>query len=153
MSSRDLEYQVFFNDQVSNDFNTLFKSLPLERTYFAAGVLGDFRGLLFPKGGLHFVHSSYGVLWLSKIPQEVQDKDSPAWNKGKIFFYHRKDVQEVYAAEFAGKMESFLKARAEELKCGGFTALLLVSVPEGANPIMRLWRRLRPDVLVYFRPK
>ncbi|KAJ4825182.1 hypothetical protein Tsubulata_022550, partial [Turnera subulata] len=131
-SSKDLEYQVFFNDRVSNDFNTLFRSLPPERTYFAAGVPGDFRRRLFPKSSLHFVHSSYGVLWLSKIPKEVQDKDSPAWNKGKIF-YHRKEVQEAYAAEFAREMKSFLEARAEELKCGGFMALLLVSVPEGAN--------------------
>ncbi|KAI9079521.1 hypothetical protein K1719_038493 [Acacia pycnantha] len=30
-----LEFQVFFNDHVGNDFNTLFKSLPEEKQYYA----------------------------------------------------------------------------------------------------------------------
>ncbi|KAJ0099431.1 hypothetical protein Patl1_21385 [Pistacia atlantica] len=33
-----LEFQVFFNDHYDNDFNTLFKSLPPSRNYFATGV-------------------------------------------------------------------------------------------------------------------
>ncbi|CAL8995074.1 unnamed protein product [Prunus brigantina] len=32
------EFQVFFNDHVANDFNTLFKAFPNDRTYMAAGV-------------------------------------------------------------------------------------------------------------------
>nr|POE71627.1 isoform 2 of probable s-adenosylmethionine-dependent methyltransferase at5g38100 [Quercus suber] len=32
--------------QVSNDFNTLFKSLPPNRQYFAVGVPGSFHGIL-----------------------------------------------------------------------------------------------------------
>jgi len=36
------EFQVFFNDHVSNDFNTLFASLPLDRQYYAAAVAGSF---------------------------------------------------------------------------------------------------------------
>ena len=32
------DFLVFFNDNVSNDFNTLFKSLPPNRQYFAAGT-------------------------------------------------------------------------------------------------------------------
>ncbi|KAL0430218.1 UNVERIFIED_CONTAM: Loganic acid O-methyltransferase [Sesamum radiatum] len=34
------DFYVFFNDQVSNDFNTLFRSLPLERHYQAVGLPG-----------------------------------------------------------------------------------------------------------------
>ena len=34
------EFQVFFNDHASNDFNTLFASLPPERPYFATAVPG-----------------------------------------------------------------------------------------------------------------
>ena len=30
-SQEALEFQVFFNDHVSNDFNTLFKSLPSDK--------------------------------------------------------------------------------------------------------------------------
>ncbi|KDP22677.1 hypothetical protein JCGZ_02519 [Jatropha curcas] len=33
-----LEFQVLFNDQTDNDFNTLFKSLSSYQNYFAAGV-------------------------------------------------------------------------------------------------------------------
>lgn len=63
----DIEYHVFFNDQTFNDFNTLFKSLPLDRQYFAAGVPGFFHGRLFPKESLHFVHCSYALQWMSKV--------------------------------------------------------------------------------------
>ena len=52
------EFQVFFNDHASNDFNTLFLSLPAEKNYFEVGVLWSFHGRLFPKSSLHFVHSS-----------------------------------------------------------------------------------------------
>ncbi|XP_028757827.1 farnesoic acid carboxyl-O-methyltransferase-like [Neltuma alba] len=43
------EILVFFNDQASNDFNTLFQNLPPNRNYFAAGIPGSFYGRLFPK--------------------------------------------------------------------------------------------------------
>ena len=33
------EFQVFFNDHVSNDFNQLFTSLPPKRRYYSTGVL------------------------------------------------------------------------------------------------------------------
>ena len=35
------EFQVFFNDHILNDFNTLFSSLPPNREYYAAGVPGS----------------------------------------------------------------------------------------------------------------
>nr|POE51928.1 putative s-adenosylmethionine-dependent methyltransferase at5g38100 [Quercus suber] len=41
--------------QVSNDFNTLFKSLPPNRQYFAVGVPGSFHGILsLYLGGMGF---------------------------------------------------------------------------------------------------
>ncbi|KAG7973767.1 hypothetical protein I3843_06G013500 [Carya illinoinensis] len=40
------EFHVFFNDHVGNDFNTLFKTLPFDRQYMAAGVPGSFHGRL-----------------------------------------------------------------------------------------------------------
>lgn len=64
-----IEFQVFFNDHSDNDFNTLFKSLPQSRSYYAAGVPGSFYSSLFPKSSLHFVHSSYTLHWLSKVPK------------------------------------------------------------------------------------
>lgn len=55
------EFQVFFNDQPMNDFNTLFNNLPQERQYFAAGVSGSFYDRLFPESFLHFVHCSISL--------------------------------------------------------------------------------------------
>ncbi|XP_060670965.1 loganic acid O-methyltransferase-like [Ziziphus jujuba] len=64
------EFQVLFNDHVSNDFNRLFTSLPSERAYFAVGVPGSFHGRLFPRSSLHFVYSSYALHWISRVPKE-----------------------------------------------------------------------------------
>ena len=68
------ELQVFFNDQDSNDFNTLFKTLPSNRKYFAAGVPGSFYGRLFPRSSLYFIHSSASLNWISKVPKEITDR-------------------------------------------------------------------------------
>nr|POE67091.1 isoform 2 of probable s-adenosylmethionine-dependent methyltransferase at5g38100 [Quercus suber] len=80
------EFQVFFNDHASNDFNTLFASLPPERPSFATGVPGSFHGRLFPDFSLDFVHSSFGLQWLSKVPEELLNKNSAAWNKGRVHY-------------------------------------------------------------------
>ncbi|XP_031285284.1 loganic acid O-methyltransferase-like isoform X2 [Pistacia vera] len=134
LNPNTIEFQVFFNDHTLNDFNTLFKSLPSDRNYFAAGVPGTFHGSLFPKASLHFVHSSYSIQWLSKAPDEVQDQGSLAWNKGRILQDGSEDVEKAYASQFADDMVSFLRARAMEIVPGGFMALLLPCIPHGANP-------------------
>ncbi|KAG5628285.1 hypothetical protein H5410_000002 [Solanum commersonii] len=82
----NLEFLVFFNDHVTNDFNTLFRSLPVDRAYYASGVPGSFHGRLFPSRSIHFAHCSCAIHWLSKIPKELLDTDSPAWNKGLIHY-------------------------------------------------------------------
>lgn len=71
-----LEYQVLLNDLPGNDFNSTFKSLPSFQEYlgnqigathcFLSGVPGSFYGRLFPRNSLHFVHSSYSLMWLSQ---------------------------------------------------------------------------------------
>ncbi|XP_007045551.2 PREDICTED: probable S-adenosylmethionine-dependent methyltransferase At5g38100 [Theobroma cacao] len=131
-SSKFPEFQVLYNDHASNDFNTLFASLPSERQYFAAGVPGSFYNRLFPKSSLHFVHSSYALQWLAKVPEEVLDKNSPAWNKGRIHYTNAaEDVGNAYAAQFAKDMGIFLDARAKELVAGGMMVLILPSIPDG----------------------
>ncbi|KAF8398924.1 hypothetical protein HHK36_014789 [Tetracentron sinense] len=124
------EFQVFFSDHSSNDFNTLFTSLPLKRRYFAAGVPGSFHGRLFPKASLHFVFSAYALHWLSKVPKEVEDKNCLVWNKGKILCTSvRNEVVEAYSAQFAKDIETFLYARAQELVSGGLIALIIPGIP------------------------
>ncbi|KAM5566438.1 loganic acid O-methyltransferase-like [Rosa sericea] len=132
MSSQMPEFQVFFNDHAGNDFNTLFANFPPTRHYFAAGVPGSFHGRLFPKSSLHFVHSSYATHWLSKVPEELTDKNSLAWNKGKIHYTTApEEVVNAYVAQFAKDMATFLEARAQELVVGGMMMLIMPAVSTG----------------------
>ncbi|KAG7942167.1 hypothetical protein I3843_16G086600 [Carya illinoinensis] len=128
-----LEFQVFFNDHTSNDFNTLFTSAPPDRQYYAAGVAGSFYRRLFPNDSLHFVHSSYAIHWLSRVPKLIVDKSSPAWNKGRIHFSNTEDeVVKAYEAQYAEDMKCFLHARAQEVVGGGLIALTVYGRPNDA---------------------
>eukprot|EP00258_Populus_trichocarpa_P028342 XP_024444361.1 probable S-adenosylmethionine-dependent methyltransferase At5g38100 isoform X1 [Populus trichocarpa] len=127
-----LEFQVFFNDVTTNDFNTLFKTLPLYQKYFAAGVPGTFYGRLFPKSTLHLAYSSYSLQWLSKVPEEVVDTKSPAWNKGSIQCSGTaKEVAKAYSAQFKTDMDNFLNARAQEIIGGGLMVIIILGLPDG----------------------
>lgn len=128
------EFQVFFNDQLMNDFNTLFHSLPPQRNFHAAGVPGPFHGRLFPKASLDFAYSSCALNWLSEVPKAVADHTSPAWNKGKVHYTGAKqEVFEAYSNHFGHNIKSFLEARAEELVSGGLMALLVPADPAFMN--------------------
>ncbi|KAJ4717177.1 S-adenosylmethionine-dependent methyltransferase [Melia azedarach] len=123
-----LEFQVFFNDHYENDFNTLFKTLPPSRKYFAAGVPGSFHGRLFPQSSLHFAHISYALHWLSKVPKEVADRNSSVRNKSSVY---NSSVAEAYSTQFKNDMECFLNARAEELVPGGLMFISAAVRPDG----------------------
>ncbi|KAK6927901.1 SAM dependent carboxyl methyltransferase [Dillenia turbinata] len=127
------EFQVIFNDYI-DDFNTLFRSLPTSREYLVAGVPGSSHGRLFPNSTLHFVYSSSALHWLSKVPEEVMDKSSPAWNKGTIYCTGTsKHVNDAYLGQFERDVESFLNARAQELVMGGLMCLVISGIPNGAK--------------------
>ncbi|KAL3510416.1 hypothetical protein ACH5RR_029817 [Cinchona calisaya] len=132
---RKLEFQVFFNDHISNDFNTLFTSLPPERKYFTAGVPGSFYDQLFPSSSIHFAHSSYSLQWLSKVPEKLLDQNSPSWNKGRIHYTGASDeVVSAYASQFEKDMGIFLKARAKEIVPGGMIVLIIPGIPDEVQP-------------------
>ncbi|XP_038697874.1 loganic acid O-methyltransferase-like [Tripterygium wilfordii] len=136
------QFQVFFNDQSTNDFNTLFASLPQEREYSVAGVPGSFYGRLFPDSSLHVVYTSYSLHWLSKAPQVLQDRNSPAWNKGRIHYTSAGEgVVSAYAAQFAQDLDAFLNARAKEVIGGGMMVIIICSVPDGI-PYSQLYKGL-----------
>ncbi|KAG6411667.1 hypothetical protein SASPL_129751 [Salvia splendens] len=129
-----LEFQVLFNDQIGNDFNTLFAALPQPRSYFASAVPGSFYGRLFPCSSVHVAYSSYAINWLSRVPEELQRKDSRAWNAGRIHYSDDSSeaVLEAYADQFQRDMEAFVGARAREIAPGGVMVIVVPGVPDGA---------------------
>ncbi|KAL4568869.1 hypothetical protein LXL04_024486 [Taraxacum kok-saghyz] len=136
-SDEEIQFQVFFNDHVFNHFDKLLKFVPPNRECYAAIVSGSIHSRLFPKGALHFVNSSYALYWLSKIPDELIDKNSPAFNKGKIFYTtSHKEVVEAYSAQFRKDMAAFLNARAEELVPGGLMSLVLPCFEVKKHPLV-----------------
>ncbi|KAI4357247.1 hypothetical protein L6164_001208 [Bauhinia variegata] len=134
MSKLCNEFHVFFNDLVSNGFNTLLTSLPKDRQYFASGVPGTFHDRLFTESSLHFAYTNYTHHLLSKSPEEIQDKDSPAWNKGRIHYTNApKEVMEAFATQFAEDATNFLGARAKELAPGGMLVITMQEVTSYLN--------------------
>ncbi|OMO73338.1 SAM dependent carboxyl methyltransferase [Corchorus olitorius] len=129
---RSLEFQVFFNDHVNNDFNILFRSLPFPRQYFPVGVPGSFYGRLFPKHSIDLIHSSSSLNWLSRIPKDVADINSPAWN-GDSIYCKGKEVAKAYSSQYKEDFENFLNARALELVGGGLLVLVFGGIPNGSS--------------------
>ncbi|KAK6802303.1 hypothetical protein RDI58_000083 [Solanum bulbocastanum] len=127
-----LEFQVFFNDHVNNDFNTLFRSLPIDRSYYPFGVPGSFHGRLLPSQSIHVAHCSSAIHWLSKTPKELLDEKSPSWNKGLIHYIGASNIEvmNAYVAQFEKDMEMFFNARAEEIVPGGMMVLISPQLSE-----------------------
>nr|GMD75924.1 salicylate carboxymethyltransferase-like [Ipomoea batatas]GMD75926.1 salicylate carboxymethyltransferase-like [Ipomoea batatas] len=121
------EYVVHFSDLPSNDFNSIFRSLPrcvedFKKEMgdgfghcFFAGVGGSFYGRLFPSNSLHFVHSSNSLHWLSQIPKGSEE------NKDNICITASTPpiVIKAYYEQFESDFSIFLKSRSEELVTGG----------------------------------
>ncbi|KAL5704702.1 gibberellin A4 carboxyl methyltransferase [Ranunculus cassubicifolius] len=134
------EFRVSLNDLPSNDFNTIFKSLPdlyqdLDKEtsgifplIFISAVPGSFYGRLFPSNTLHFIHSSYSLHWLSKIPSQLYDEEGMSINKGKVYISEDSPplVSRAYMSQFQEDMTVFLKSRSEELVSGGRMVLILL---------------------------
>lgn len=144
------EFQVHFADLPSNDFNTLFRTLPplkggadgiraaehnedkppATRCYFASAVSGSHYGRLFPRQTLHFCHSSTSLHWLSRVPADVEDRNSIAWNEGRVYI-SSDTVADAYLNQFRQDLASFLEARAQEIVPGGCMFIALVGRNSG----------------------
>ncbi|CAL0335238.1 unnamed protein product [Lupinus luteus] len=134
MNHKSPDYKVLMNDLPGNDFNNIFKSISsfkeklnnelesqIGPCYFY-GVPASFYGRIFPNQTLHFVHSSYGLQWLSKVPEGIEN------NKGNIYTSNTSplNVLKAYYEQFQRDFSLFLKCRAEELVEGGCMVLTIV---------------------------
>ncbi|CAI8609107.1 unnamed protein product [Vicia faba] len=121
------EYSIFLNDLPGNDFNNIFISLDSFKEKlrseietemgpcYISGIPGSFYERIFPKQSLHLVHSSYSLMWLSKVPENVSN------NKGNIYMSSTSpaNVLAAYYNQFRRDFSKFLKFRAEEVVEGG----------------------------------
>ena len=123
------DFYVWFNDVVSNDFNTLFRSLPPDRSYEVAAIAGDFRRRLFPPSSVHFAYSSCALHWLTEAPKAAVGLKSSVWIGGES-----EEAYEAYVNQFERDLEAFLKCRAVEMVEGGIMALLIAAVPTYWDP-------------------
>ncbi|KAM7273489.1 hypothetical protein ACFE04_028153 [Oxalis oulophora] len=120
------DFQVFLNDLPGNDFNTIFESLPdflqklkkekggLMGSCFISGHPNSFYEMLFPSNTLHFVHSSYSIHWLSKIPDGLV-------NKGNVYMAKNSPphVFQAYLKQYQKDFFLFLSLRAKETVSDG----------------------------------
>ncbi|OMO56926.1 SAM dependent carboxyl methyltransferase [Corchorus capsularis] len=135
------EFLVYLNDLPTNDFNSVFKSLPdfyrnikkdrneeVTPSIFIAGYPGSFYGRLFPNNCLHFIYSSYSLHWLSKVPQALYDEHGKSKNKGNVYISGSSppSVSEAYWNQFQEDFSLFLKSRSEELVTGGRMVLIIL---------------------------
>ncbi|KAJ6689520.1 hypothetical protein OIU85_005885 [Salix viminalis] len=74
-TSQTPEFQVFFNDQPMNDFNTLFNNLPQERQYFAADQLLDKNSPAWNRGRIHYTNAPNEVVsaYASQFARDMEN--------------------------------------------------------------------------------
>lgn len=124
------EFHVILNDLPGNDFNSIFQSFlprfhqerPTEQPCLVSAVPGTFYGRLFRAKSLHFVHSSYSLMWLSKVPDGVE------MNKNNIYMASSSptSVINAYYGQFQTDFLTFLKCRSEEVVSGGKMVLTIL---------------------------
>ncbi|CAN6446025.1 unnamed protein product [Victoria cruziana] len=127
-ASEAFHFQVFFNDQIGNDFNTLFESLPPDRQYFVAAVTSSFHSRPFPPNSIHHFNSSHALHWLSRAPKGLV-------NKGRVHCHGGgAEAVAAYGAQLRADVAAFLAARAVELVPGGLLVTLFVCRHEWMDP-------------------
>ncbi|KAJ0097077.1 hypothetical protein Patl1_28975 [Pistacia atlantica] len=95
---------------------------------------------------LHFVHSSYSVHWLSKVPENLEN------NKGNIYMAKSSppSVHKAYLEQFQKDFSLFLSLRSEEIICGGRMLLTFIG-RSVADPWSKdccyLWELLTKSIL------
>ncbi|GLJ05513.1 hypothetical protein SUGI_0019420 [Cryptomeria japonica] len=130
------DFQAFFSDLPSNDFNGLFSLLDrCNLPYFVAGVPGSFYNVLFPHSSIHVCYSIMALHWISQVPEAVLQKDSPLYNRGRVWINRgEQEVVDMYSKQSQKDLTAFLKCRAEEMATGGVLFLCLMGRPDTSPP-------------------
>ncbi|CAM6095649.1 unnamed protein product [Calypogeia fissa] len=154
VTGQDVNFQAFFNDLPSNDFNNLFQLLGNDRSraekFFVAGVPGSFFGRLFPPSSVHVFHSSWSIHWMSKVPDVFLDKDSPSYNRGNPWITNASPAAiRAYQQQASIDLKNFLLARAAELVQGGllFFSFIGRSTVEANKPTNDLMTTFLMDLV------
>lgn len=140
------EIDYCLNDLPENDFNTTFKLVPsfnkeVKGKCYISGVPGSFYSRLFPRKSLHFLHSSYSLMWLSKVPQGLED------NKNNVYIRSgcSLSVCQSYTNQFQNDFYLFLRMRSEEMLPDGRMVLTFIGKKD-VDPLCRdgfyLWSLL-----------
>ncbi|XP_076886248.1 S-adenosyl-L-methionine:benzoic acid/salicylic acid carboxyl methyltransferase 2-like [Bidens hawaiensis] len=129
------EIQIYLNDLPHNDFNNIFLSVSKfqknlasqlvansSSSCYVSGVPGSFYTRLFLRKSIHFVYSSYSLMWLSQVPKMMNT------NKGNIYMSTTSppSVIKAYREQFQSDFLTFLKCRAEEMVSGGRMVLTIL---------------------------
>ncbi|KAJ0249464.1 Salicylate/benzoate carboxyl methyltransferase [Hirschfeldia incana] len=125
------EIDCCLNDLPENDFNTTFKFVPFfnkelmitnKPSCFVYGAPGSFYSRLFSRNSLHFVHSSYALHFLSKVPEKHGN------DKGSVYITSS-SPQSTYKAhlnQFQKDFTMFLRLRSEEIVSNGRMVLTFI---------------------------
>ncbi|XP_062220140.1 anthranilate O-methyltransferase 2-like [Phragmites australis] len=123
--------QFFLNDLPGNDFNLVFQSLELFKNltanekgeamppYYIAGLPGSFYTRLFPDRCVHIFHSSYCLMWRSKVPEELSR--GTVENEGNMYIWETTppSVVKLHRKQFQDDFSLFLRLRHNELVLSG----------------------------------
>ncbi|CAH2064436.1 unnamed protein product [Thlaspi arvense] len=136
------EIDCCLNDLPENDFNTTFTLIPsfheklmdtnVKGTCFVSGVPGSFYTRLFPRKSLHFVHSSYSIHWLSKVPDGIEDNKKDIYLRGPCL----PNVYKSYLNQFQNDFSLFLRMRSEEIVTNGGMVLMFLG-REASDPLSK----------------
>ncbi|XP_010486810.1 PREDICTED: salicylate/benzoate carboxyl methyltransferase-like [Camelina sativa] len=134
------EIDCCLNDLPENDFNTTFKFVPFfnkemtnKAPCFIYGAPGSFYSRLFSRNSLHFVHSSYALHFLSKVPEKLEN------NEGNVYITNSspKSVYKAYLNQFQNDFTLFLRLRSEEIVSNGHMVLTFIGRNTLNDPLYR----------------
>ncbi|CAL4923059.1 unnamed protein product [Urochloa decumbens] len=128
-----VQVQFFLNDLPGNDFNLVFRSLQQLQDFdaeeedetavalpcYVAGLPGSFYKRLFPCQSVHLFHSSYSLMWQSKVPDDISN--GLYMNEGNIYIGKTSPstVVKLFQEQFQKDFKLFLTLRYKELVGGG----------------------------------